>query len=367
MKLKSPFSEVPYSKNWHPNKNTLTPDQVSKWDDNHYYFVCDKQDCKHEFSAAPHNISQGKGCPFCANKRLCKDDNCKPCWEKSFASSQYAQFWDCEVNKGNPRDYFMNCNSVFGFICDKCKHSFNQSPNNISNPKVLAWCPFCASKRLCKDDNCKPCWEKSFASSQYAQFWDCEVNKGNPRDYFMNCNWGFGFICDKYKHSFKMPLNSVTQGSWCSFCKKKSEGKLNLFFINNDFKVNKQLRFDWCRNPDTGYYFPVDFQINENIILELDGPQHFIQVSNWRDPVLQQERDMYKMECAINNGFHVIRILQTDVWYDKNNWGERLIDAIHKLEKKSEQYETEIICIGDEEVYGKYTIVNEPNTSDFSF
>ena len=39
-------------------------------------------------------------------------------------------------------------------------------------------------------------------------------------------------------------------------------------------------------------------------------------------------RDRFKEELAMNKGYGVIRIFQTEVWNDVNNWRQRLMDAI---------------------------------------
>ena len=65
-----------------------------------------------------------------------------------------------------------------------------------------------------------------------------------------------------------------------------------------------------------------------NLLIELDGAQHFRQVMNWKDPVETRKRDIYKMNQALINGYSVIRILQEDVWIDKNNWETNLKSAI---------------------------------------
>ena len=46
------------------------------------------------------------------------------------------------------------------------------------------------------------------------------------------------------------------------------------------------------------------------IIIELDGAQHFIQVSNWKSPKETIENDIEKMRLAVYNGYYVIRIEQ---------------------------------------------------------
>lgn len=60
------------------------------------------------------------------------------------------------------------------------------------------------------------------------------------------------------------------------------------------------------------------------------------------------------MEQAINNGKHIIRIRQIDVWNDKNNWQEELKKNIDLLENDND---TKIICIGDCDIYNEYTII----------
>ena len=86
------------------------------------------------------------------------------------------------------------------------------------------------------------------------------------------------------------------------------------------------------------------------LIIEIDGRQHFEQVSNWNSPDDTFEHDAYKMEQALNNGYSIIRIFQEDVWNDKNNWQNKSNEAI-KLYKKPT-----IICIGCKKLYKKFYI-----------
>jgi very-short-patch-repair endonuclease len=91
----------------------------------------------------------------------------------------------------------------------------------------------------------------------------------------------------------------------------------------------KQYKVEWCKNKS---YLPFDFCIEEyKIIIELDGNQHFNQVSNWKSPEENQKTDKYKMECANNNCYSVIRLLQEDVFYDKYDWKTELINIIEKI------------------------------------
>ena len=71
--------------------------------------------------------------------------------------------------------------------------------------------------------------------------------------------------------------------------------------------------------------------LERKIIIELDGPHHFRQVSNWGNYEENQKRDIYKMKCANENGFSVIRLLQEDVLFDKYDWLYELIKNIDKI------------------------------------
>ena len=79
-------------------------------------------------------------------------------------------------------------------------------------------------------------------------------------------------------------------------------------------------------------HLPFDFVIEERkIIIELDGPQHFKQVSNWVSPEINLTNDLFKMDCANKNGFSIIRILQKDVFNNKYDWLSELINKIELI------------------------------------
>ena len=120
---------------------------------------------------------------------------------------------------------------------------------------------------------------------------------------------------------------------WCPLCRFKSEKKL-LDWLKKEFPkctIAKQLRLEECRNPNTGKYLPYDFAIAElRCIIELDGEQHFKQVSNWASHLETQKRDIYKTRIALKNNISVIRIYQPDVLKDTFDWKAALRGAIAK-------------------------------------
>lgn len=67
------------------------------------------------------------------------------------------------------------------------------------------------------------------------------------------------------------------------------------------------------------------------LFIELDDPQHFRQVHNWQTPKLTRINDIYKMKCARQNGYNMIRLLQKDVLFNRYDWLQELLANIKKI------------------------------------
>lgn len=206
------------------------------------------------------------------------------------------------------------------FNCDKCNHKFENTPAHINEGK---WCSYCASKLLCDNQECKECFEKSFASHPNSKFWS-DDNNLKSRNVFKNCNSKFYFNCNKCNNTFHAKLANINKcNSWCPFCKSKTELKLFNWLKENNFIVKREVVFKWSQNKR------YDFIIESlKLIIELDGRQHFKQVSNWQSPEKTQINDILKNKLANYNGYNIIRICQQIVWNDNEDWKNQLKNAI---------------------------------------
>jgi very-short-patch-repair endonuclease len=93
--------------------------------------------------------------------------------------------------------------------------------------------------------------------------------------------------------------------------------------------IKTQIKFDWCKNIK---HLPFDFVLEEDkIIIECDGEQHWKQVAKWKTPQHIRQRDLYKMNCANENGYSMIRIIQENVFKDRYDWLQALLDNINKI------------------------------------
>ena len=63
------------------------------------------------------------------------------------------------------------------------------------------------------------------------------------------------------------------------------------------------------------------------MLVELDGPQHFWVGIKYYTPE-GCERDVEKEQWAMSRGLCVVRVLQEDVWNDRNGWQGWLVRSI---------------------------------------
>lgn len=321
-------------KNWNYEKNRLAPRQIFKNSNLECWFEC--KICKHNYMQIPAKI-EICGCPYCSNRKLCNNENCQFCCNQSFASSERAKNWNYKKNKLIPRQVFKNSNLKYWFECDICKHEFEKELGHISN----SFCPYCAHQKLCNNENCQSCYNNSFASCIKSEYWNYDKNKFTPREVFKYSNLKYWFKCNKCKFEFESALCGISRNSWCPKCKNKTEQILHDWllkhFKSQEIKIHE--KFIWCKNDKTDRFLPFDFVIDHlKIIIELDGEQHFSQISNWESPEENLKHDKYKMECANKNGYSVIRVLQMDVYNDKYNWKEQLIKLLVKHDESKNFY-----------------------------
>jgi very-short-patch-repair endonuclease len=313
--LDKSFASHEKAKYW-SSKNIMYPIDIFKGSQKKYWFDCEK--CSHEFISVIASVTTEHWCPYCSHTKICTN-NCKMCFDNSFASHEKAKYWSSK-NKCQSRDVFKNNIKKYWFDCDKCHHDFKARLNSITNG---SWCPYCANKKLCSDA-CNNCFNNSFASSDKVKYWS-NKNIIQPREVFKNSNTKYWFKCAK-QHEFESQINNVTNGSWCPQCVNKTERKLldALKEIYPDIK--SQFKVEWCKNVKK---LPFDFCLkNHKIIIELDGAQHFRQVSNWKSPDDTHTRDLFKKKCANDNGYSIIRILQEDVLNDSYDWITELCKQI---------------------------------------
>ncbi len=331
------FASHEKSKYW-SEKNEKNPWDVHKGVSRIKYLLkCDK--CTHEYWARLSHITnpnEESGCPYCHTESLCKNIECQICFKLSFASCEKSKYWSLK-NKDKPHEVRLGSNLFYLFDCDICKHEFEMQPCRITDIKKLTWCPYCVSRALCFEEDCKHCFERSFASMYQSRFWSTKNGDLTPRMIFKKTSKKYIFDCLDCKRDYEQrPADIYFHNNGCSNCLLKTE-KLVLLYVddNTEHIIKRNIKFDWCFNPNTCKYLPFDLVIEDlKLIIEIDGDQHFRFVQCFDNDVERnQNRDLYKMKLALENGYSIIRIVQKGVYYNLFDWKPLLINAIKKYEK----------------------------------
>jgi very-short-patch-repair endonuclease len=327
--FKRSFASHEKAKYW-SNKNEQAPRQIVQGSGIKFWFNCDK--CSHNFEKTLNDITGEKEgwCPYCANKKMCDDEECKDCFNKSFASHEKVKYWS-KKNTANPRQVFQGDSNRYWFNCDKCNHDFDIILYNV---KSGYWCPYCSNSKLCSNTNCKECYDKCLLSHDIMRLWKwSKKNKEDPRQIFKYCNNKYWFECNLCINEFERSPSTISgkqHNVVCSICRYKTELKMYEFLKQSFPLIIKEFKQEWCKNET--HYLPFDFCIHENkIIIELDGSQHFRQIKGWKPIEHVINRDKYKENCANENGYRMIRLLQEDVFNDKYDWKTELIKNIEKI------------------------------------
>ena len=322
------FASHPMSESW-STRNDILARQISRRSDKKFWFDC--VDCKHSFQSALYSVNNDKHCPFCKSQQLCDEEGCTICFEKSCASHEICKAWS-DDNDIQPRQVFLQSNKKVKFNCLICYHTYDTTVQHYINRNGS--CPYCANKYLCEKEDCIPCHQKSFASHPQIHCWSMK-NTMSPRALFKGSETTCIFDCDMCHSEFKSKLYNVLTGYWCPYCKKKTEAKVNTFLKKQEGEWSTQLRFPWCRFSNTGNIMPFDFgSVSKKVLIEVDGTQHFTQISNWDSPENVQIKDIEKIQYCLKEGFSIIHINQLDIWNNVYDWKKVLQTEIERLHEK---------------------------------
>ena len=292
---------------------TLQLNKIFKGTMKKYEIKCEK--CHHISKRIPRTFHM---CSYCNGKNLCLDNNCNHCLNRSFASNEKSKYWSNKNNQ-QPRELLKNSMKQIWLNCNKCRHIFKKRLNDISSKD--SWCPFCVNQKLCRDEKCIECFNKSFASHPKAKYWS-DKNKKQPREVFLQSNKTYiWFNCPICKLEFKKNIYNVTnRNSWCPDCSSthlETCMKLVLRKLNIEYeeeKIFKLSKREWIKYD---FYLP-----RYNLFIEMDGIQHF-KYTHWfhkskkkfRKDIL---RDIMKNYFALKNGYKILRITYLDDDYIEN-------------------------------------------------
>jgi very-short-patch-repair endonuclease len=303
-------------------KNELNPEEVAISSHKKYWFDC--KVCGHDYEQSVNNKTNSNSeCPICSGRSLCGSLDCALCLPKSCYI--YRNIWSSN-NQLHPAEVAISSNTNFWFKCNVCVHDYKQSPSNKTNGKG---CPYCSGQKICGYFTCIFCLPKSCYI--YNDIWSSR-NKLLPEEISISNDKKFWFYCEVCSHDYiQRPSNKTNKNQGCPLCKNKTEKivadflKEFLIAFISQFKLNSNKRYDFCLT---------EFKL----IIEVDGPQHFRQISNWGCPEINLQNDNKKTKIALENGYSVLRIYQPDIWNEAIDWRQTILDNMYNRTKPDITY-----------------------------
>ena len=318
------------AKQWHPTKNgDLRAENFTYGSGKKVWWLCEKncpEGCKHEWiSIIQNRTTHNQGCPFCSfpKKSTCIHDSL------TYSHAEIAKQWHPTKNGDlKPEQFTFGSHKTVWWLCEKtcpegCNHEWETRIYQRCGQNT--GCPYCYRRVVCIHNSIK------YTHPEIANQWHPTKNGELISEKFSFGSdkqiWWINLECN---HEWLSNINNrCTKNSGCPYCVNKTEQKLYDALILHYPKLTQQFKVDWCMNIKN---LPYDFVLEEDkIIIELDGLQHFEQVSNWQAPEETHFNDVYKMKCAKDKGYSVIRLLQTDVFYDTYDWLAELRATIEKI------------------------------------
>jgi hypothetical protein len=322
------FTHPDIAKEWHPTLNgNLKPTDVTSGNCKGAWWICTKNLLHMDYYQVISDRKNHEGCPNCREYSLFL--------QKENFTSLGAKFPEIakllHPTKNGPVDSMdipWSSPQKLWWLCpEKCPYGcIHEYEQRVSNKTVQKHgCSWCATNQTMK------CYHQSleFKFPEIAKLWDHVKNSPlKPSEVSSGTNLQVWWMC-KNGHSHIQVISDKVRGIGCSKCRLKTQEMVLKFLESKFSNVAHEKDFEWCPSLSDSSRARIKFDIViEKIIIEVDGPQHFMQVMNWKSPEKQRESDVRKMRLAIDNGFIVIRILQVDVYYNKYDWKTELLDAI---------------------------------------
>lgn len=180
-----------------------------------YKWSCEA--CAHTFEATPATVDANQWCPFCSKRSLCGKPTCDPCRLRSLVTSVHVDAFTSANPDVSPLTVAISSNKKVKWQCESCPHLFEMAPNDAKR----FWCPFCAKKKLCGQQECGLCFKRSLAALPQVQSFIIANPTIDPNTVAISCNERYNWQCDKCPHTFLKRVNTVQRGSWCPYCASK--------------------------------------------------------------------------------------------------------------------------------------------------
>lgn len=211
------------AKEWDSTLNTASPEDVFPGSSMAVNWKCDKG---HSWKAVIYSRVAGRGCPFCANKKVLQGFN-----DLATIAPLLASEWDQKKNQPiTASQVMLGSNTKFWWICPE-GHSFQAAPNTRNRNQSLG-CPVCSNKQIVSGLNDLATLNPSLAGEWHP------TKNGNmsPTQFAVSGKQLVWWTCAE-GHEWQARIYNRSTGTGCPNCAQfgfKSNKIGILYFISND-------------------------------------------------------------------------------------------------------------------------------------
>ena len=229
---------------WHPSKNSdCTPKDVTI---NSHRKVWWLGPCGHEWRASIADRNNGRGCPYCAGKKVLKGYN-----DLQTVNPTLAKEWNYEKNNGlTPEEVIPGSGQNVWWKCQR-GHEWQAT---IGSRNAGRGCPYCSGRYTIKGEN-----DLQTVNPTLAKEWNIEKNTGlTPMDVMPNSDKKVWWKCQK-GHEWQATINSRNSGIGCPYC----SGRYPIKGENDLQTLNPAIATEWHYEKNDGL-IPADVMPNSD-------------------------------------------------------------------------------------------------------
>lgn len=188
----------------HSKNNGLKPDEVSAQTGRKVWWLCEKG---HSWEAAVYSRIAGKGCPYCAGRKVMPGFN-----DLATVMPELVQEWDYEKNGAISPDSVTANSHKKVWWTDSHGHSWESS---VANRYRGSGCPYCCNKKLLVGFN-----DTRTRYSELMPEWDHEKNTVQPEQIMPGSRMKVWWRCSK-GHSWDAKIPDRISGNGCPYCSNR--------------------------------------------------------------------------------------------------------------------------------------------------
>lgn len=212
------------AKEWHPTLNgDLKPTEVKAGTNKSAIWICNNG---HVYPAKICERTRGRGCPYCANKKIMPGEN-----DLATSHKKIAEQWDYDANgEYTPKMVTYGSNKRFNWVC----RNGHKWTDTIVNRVKIQTCPYCEERKITVGKN-----DLASLYPNLEKEWHPR-NKKSCKEYSRQSNKTVWWKCEK-GHEWQYPIYGRTRGDRCPYC----NGKKPILGENDLNTIHLELCEEW--------------------------------------------------------------------------------------------------------------------------